>query len=285
MHIWLVIGLAVCWLMMALQTKKAAACALSVVLSAVFGLIAGRLLYVALLPESSIMRYGLEALYMLDESRFSLFGAACGAVAGAALSARFLRASVKETLNLFAPCAAVLLCFLRIGEQALGTLGAGDFVNAESFFARFPFTITNAYGEHLFALFYVEALCALVCAAAFWKSSRRAEKIAFFLALCQIFCESLRARCMKWGFVRIEQLLCGLLVLGMLFWACQKRQSAQKTRYLPLAIGFVSVACIGVLEWALDKTGIPVPVCYLLMAGALGVMGWMELRLLSKRDH
>ena len=40
---------------------------------------------------------------------------------------------------------------------------------------------------------------------------------------------------------------------------------------------------IGLLEYALDKTGIPVPVCYAMMAGALILFGAMEIRALQKQ--
>ena len=97
------------------------------------------------------------------------------------------------------------------------------------------------------------------------------------LALPQVFCESLRARCMKWGFVRIEQLLCGLLLLFLIWLGCKKNSSgAGKQKYLPLIISIFCVILIVFVEFALDKLPISTLMCYVLMILALVIMAVMK---------
>ena len=160
-------------------------------------------------------------------------------------------------------------------------------------FARLPFAVANSYGEHLYAVFYLEALFALVLAVILLLCrkgrcfSLRTELCAFFLALPQVLCESLRARCIRWGFVRVEQLLCGLMMLGLLVYACSRMKGVLSPvrRFCPAIVGVVMLIAVGLLEYALDKTGIPVPACYALMAASLAVFGLMEGYALRKRAY
>ena len=103
-------------------------------------------------------------------------------------------------------------------------------------------------------------------------------------ALPQVFCESFRAETLRWGFVRVEQLLCGLLMLGLLVYGCM-RMSGQLTavrRFWRAGAAVLALVCVGLLEYALDKTGIPVPVCYVLMIAVLVLCSVMEIQALEK---
>ena len=261
----------------------------TVLLSALLGFASAKVGYVLLLLNSTLVYDGLAAFANVRPGTFSFFAGAAGGYAGIVLGARLFGLNRREWLRRCVPFIPLFIAFLRAGEKALGTIGVGGFVPADSSFARFPFAVTNSYGEHLYAVFYLEAFFALVLAAVLLlcRNGRlyelRAEMCAFFLALPQIFAESLRARCMKWGFVRVEQLLCALLVLVMLFVSCRLIRKAVFCRFWPFAAGVLLVVCIGLLEYALDKTDIPVPACYLMMAAALLGLGFLETYAVSRR--
>lgn len=291
--LWVAAGLLVCFLTLCWQLRrsgKGAATALLVVaLASVVGVVMAKLCYVLLLADSTLALDGIESFIYRDADTFCVFGGAAGAMLGAWLSAKLVKMKPVKMLDIFAPCGALALAFLRAGEGELGTIGAGGFVDAESALARFPFAVANAYGEHLYAVFYLEALFALACGVVMlwrggaWREGLRTELCLFFLALPQVLCESMRMRCMKWGFVRIEQLLCALLLLALIGYACRKRGSEQKRRYLPLAVGALCVAVVGALEFALDKSGIPIWLCYVMMAVDLLCMALAECYAVKRR--
>ncbi len=255
------------------------------------GLCFAKLGYVILNLRSTLLLDGLMAFADWRASQISMFGAMAGAVLGAWLAARVLSQKPAQVLDCFVPCAAIALAFLRAGEKALGTIGVGDYLPAESWMARFPFAVTNAYGEYLYAVFYLEALVALVCGAALmlwgkkWPEGVKTQVCLFGLALAQILCESLRARCMKWGFVRVEQLLCAILVFVLIFLQCRKAPSG-RTRRLPAAVCGACIAVVALMEYALDKLDIPVWGCYLMMIAALmGMAGAFAHALCSKNQN
>ena len=258
-------------------------------LAAAIGLAGSKVLYVILFPGSTLLLDGLESLFSLKRGTFSLFGAMAGAMAGAWLAARLLKLKPVAVMDLFVPCCAFALAVLRAGELELGTIGVGGYVDPSSPFARFPFAVTNTYGEHLYAVFYLEALFALLCglllftAGRKWPESTVTELGWALLALPQIYCESLRARCMKWGFVRVEQLLCGLLVLALIAYACYRLGSAQKRRYWPVLWAALCIGGMALIEFALDKSNLPVWVCYGMMWVCLAGLTIIEITTVRKR--
>lgn len=291
--LWIVSGLLVCSLIFARRLGGGShshyASLLTMTLSAVLSVVAAKLFYVLLIVVPAAPADGLEALFYPEADTFSVFGGGVGVLVGAWLSARLIKAKPAFLLDQFIPCAAVFLAFLRAAEKELGTIGVGGYVQSGSPLACFPFSVPNVYGEQLYALFYLEALLALLCGLVFllcrrqWPDGVRSELCLFFLALPQIICESLRSRCMKWGFVRTEQLLCGLLLLGLLGYACKKASGMRRYRYMPLLLGVLCIVCIGLLEYGLYKSGIPVWLCYSMMAVLLGCMAWLEAFAVKRR--
>lgn len=288
--LWILAGLAAFAAVLAFEKKQALPALLTALISAATGFAAAKAGYVLLQLESTLFYDGLAAFFNGKASSFSFFFGAAGVFGGVCLSAKLLHQPVRYWANLASPGIALLIAFLRAGEKALGTIGVGGFVPENSPFAQFPFAIPNSYGEYLYAVFYLEALFALLLAAIllFCRKGRwfdwRTQLCAFFLAAPQVLCESLRARCIRWGFVRAEQLLCALLMLGLLACACYRMAGSMPPvrRYWQVGAAVLLMVSIGLLEYALDKTGIPVPVCYAMMAGALILFGAMEIRALQK---
>lgn len=260
------------------------------ILSVLAGFVAAKAGYVFLQLEDTLLYDGAAAFWDFRPDGFSFFCGVAGATGGVCLGAFLFHRPLQEQLRLAAPGLAFLTAFLRAGESELGTVGVGRYVQAQSPFARFPFAVVNSYGEYLYAVFYLEALFALLLAL-FLLSRRkglfyelRGEFFLFFLALSQILCESLRARCMRWGFVRVEQLLCGLWTIAGLFFVCARRKDVLSVprRFWPVAAGLLPLGAIGYLEYALDKTGVPVWSCYALMICALCATGFLWLYVARK---
>ena len=73
------------------------------------------------------------------------------------------------------------------------------------------------------------------------RSGLRFEKTLYALCLCQILLENLRNQAMKWGFVYVEQVLCALVLLGLVLIACRR---SGKGNYWPAA---ALLACAGAI--------------------------------------
>lgn len=266
---------------------------LSIPFILILGYLFAKILYIlCFIDFSMIDEYWFEDNFLvLNPSEFSVFGGAVGVCIGVLLACRCTRQKASAYLDAFAPCGAFLLCAIRIDEIHLERLGAGALLPEGSPLAKYPLAIQNEYGEWFGAVFLLEAVFALICGIIFLAirlprlSGLRFELTAFFLAVPQIFCESLRARGMKWGFVRIEQLFCGLLVFFLVTYACTKTGHIQSffRRYWPsIAIVF----CIGLIvfvEFALDKFNISDLMCYTLMWVSLLCMSAVELYSVKRR--
>lgn len=254
-----------------------------ILLGAALALALSKALYVALMSGRVWPRYGWAAFLRMDATEFSFFGGCLGAVLGMMLSAKIYGINQGQFLSLFAPVGAFVIAGLRLGEQYLDMLGAGSYVENEAF-AKAPFAVSNEWGEWFWAVFLLEAVAALIVAAVFtlrkkedFILSLRFERTAFYLCVPQILCESLRTVAMRWGFVRVEQVLCAVVILGLLIYGClQVPGQGLWKRFWPV---FGAVACVGVIvgaEFGLDKSHLPDSFWYGVMIAALIGFGVLE---------
>ena len=259
-------------------------------ISALFGLLGAKLFYVALLFQRVWPRFGWEAFTRMRGAEFSFFGGCAGAALGMALTAKLFQKNARVFLGIFAPCGALMAAGARYAERYLGMLGVGS-ITTHPLFSRFPFAVENQWHEAFQAVFMLEALGALAVAAAFFLRRREdllpglaMERTAFYLCLGQILFESLRSQGMKWGFVRVEQLLSAVCVMGLLFYGCLKAEEGGGwKRFWPL---LCALACIGLfiaVEFGLDKTNLPRALLYGAMILGLGVLSLLERRCSEKR--
>ena len=70
-------------------------------------------------------------------------------------------------------------------------------------------------------------------------------------------------------------------MLVLLTHACTRMKGSLVRRFWRAGAAALLIAGIGLLEYALDKTGLPVPVCYLLMAAALVVFGILQMQVMN----
>ena len=139
----------------------------------------------------------------------------------------------------------------------------------------FPFALTNEWGESYPAVFMLSFLACLIVSAFAFLARREGRpgalflRTAFYLALPQIMMESLLAECMKWGFVRVQQVLCAVVLLTVLIAECRRCEKGTFLHaWAPLMVLLLCVAGLVGVEFALDKSGLPAYVGY----GAMAVL-------------
>ena len=217
-----------------------------------------------------IWQKGLAPTLAFSYDKLSVVCGAAALCGGIALTARIARPRAKalSLLDAFAPCGALLMAFVRAGEYFLDIWGAGKTVldDGEAW-ARPPFFIRKEYeggfAEWFSAVCMLSALLALAIAVVYllYRGKRQRpsgwvfERVAMLLALCQIFCESLRNDCISWGFVRADQVLCAVVAAALVLRGCLKsrRDMPGWKRFLPLIVAELCIAVIVGMEFSLDK--------------------------------
>lgn len=243
----------------------------------------------------------MDAAYLIDLYSFGYLFAFWqqgymfyGGILGAALV--LLMAGGKQRLALldaYAPSAALMIAAARIAEGFAGQ-GYGEYWFEDAmFFCRFPFMTYDAYYEGwAWALFMAEALVAAVLFVVLLLKKKTWHGDSWLLLLglyasAQIVLESLRRdEFLRWGFVRVEEVFSGVVILLVLVIYCIR---AGKGRAVAKTICFVlfllmATLCL-LLEFATEGR-IPfllfleVYQCYLVMALACAVIAacvlWMR---------
>lgn len=223
---------------------------------------------------------GLGGFVLLSDRPYEY--AMCGALLGVALAgvltAKCTRRRAGQVLDALAPAGLLALAAARLGE-VFSDFGWGQTI-LKPLWQRFPFAVQDMYGQWHLAVFMLEGAAALLLAVCAWRMRGETEGDVFltallWLSMTQIFCESLRAETIRWGFVRVQQVQCavfGLLVLAA--WALRRRGGWA----IPLAVYLAGVGVVVLMEYALDKLPMPQAFDYAVMAAALGAMGLAAMR-------
>lgn len=263
------------------------------------GTVCSKVLYVLMKAQEQFDNYGLSAFLRTQPAEFTFVGGCVGVVLAICLAARLCKQPVSSTLDAFAPAGALMAAIVRGSTYFLDRMsmvGVGDYVENEALWF-FPIAVEN---EMLFGWFYavfmLECAFALLCAiAVFFPAIRSKMKpghlflhAVFFLALPQIFCEQLLGSYIKWAFVRVEQLLCALIVFSVILYACQKNKGAKK-RFMPLVFTGVCMLAVIDLLFMLDNKylfGLELApdVCHILMIVLLIIIAGMELWAFRRLD-
>lgn len=259
-----------------MRKQESAAAAAALPLAVILGLILSKLVYVVLMQYEDIILYGdWEVLWDLRPRTFSFVGGAVGACLGVWLAAKLTRVKTAEAMNAFAVPGTLLVAGFRLAEIELGLLGTGRFIETTPDTSYLILAVYNQYGEPLTAVFIWEALTALVIGS-IALSQQRAGKPHVFewtvvgLCVCQILLESLRTQGMRWGFVCVEQLLCGVILMIMTLRACvlSERETVVR-RFLPAFILLLLMGAVVLAEFLRQRIGSEFMVnygAYLLMA-------------------
>ncbi|MBR6030316.1 MAG: prolipoprotein diacylglyceryl transferase [Clostridia bacterium] len=265
--------------------------------AAVLGLVCAKLGFVLLQPLNELEYYGISAFWRVSEDAFSFVFGAMGVCLGVGLCARWTGLSLGDALDAFAPAGALLTAVFRLGEGFLGSLGLGGRADPDSPLAVFPFAVVfdagNGRLRTQWAVYLWATAIAAIVALIFLVSKKSLpglmfQKTAFALALPQIMLESLRTKCIKWGFVRAEQVVCALIILALVVWVCVRTpvRLPVPRRFWPVAGLFGCAGIIIAVEFVIGKPTlvpfeVPLLANYGLMALALAGMAllyWYCLR-------
>ena len=224
--------------------RGAAAAAVSFPLCAALGILFAKASYVLLMRE-------WDVLFSAEPAEFCFTGGAVGVWLGVLLSARVTGyRPAGRLLDRFALPGALLVAGLRMAEMQLGSLGTGRFIETPSGSSFLILAVYNRYGEPHVAVFVWEAAVALVIGLLSLRREgnrpgQRFETAVFRLCACQILLENLRSRALSWGFVRVEQLLCAVILMVLLLLACARRTKKQGAlRFLPAVYLLLCIAAI-----------------------------------------
>lgn len=261
------------------QTQLTVRCLLMGALGTVFGFVLAKLVYYFAMIHFMVMFGWLNSLVDMNSGTFSYYGGVAGFCLGVVLSACCTRMKPMQLLDAFAPAGLLLAALARFGEVLLDGVGTRDMLyweHPEHCF--FPLAVPNEYGEWLYAVFMLEGLltlCVLALCLTRLKQQRFLRSL-FYMCLIQILCESLRTDSFTWLFVKVEQLLCMLVLVGVLVVFCVKTPGVRR-RWMPIMACVPIAAVLVVLEFALNgKIPIAKPVSYSVMVVCMTLLGINE---------
>ncbi len=281
------------------------------VLAVPLGTVFAHMLY-SLIRFDWLMEKGFSHLFRLTDGGYVLYGTVLGCFLAALLAAKLCNEPLGRLLDAAAAPAALTIALCRLAEGLVGQ-GYGrylaDWFDGESgmslfaledtsFLEHFPFAVQDMYEEWCWAVFVLEALFALVILVVLLKTKTRrsgskASLLMLLYAAAQALCEGLREDAvLRWGFVRVNQILSALVVAGVLVWCWlripQKQRSPKQIigawcgtlcgMLLVIAMEFAVEKKIVFLEW------LPMDVCYLITALAGVLMVMCILPLWRKQD-
>ena len=242
--------------------RGAAAAAVSFPLCAVLGFIFAKLFYVLLMESGNIIAWGeWDALFSMEPAHFCFTGGAVGALLGVLLAAKITGYKpAGKLLDRFALPGALLIAGLRMAEIELGSLGTGRYIDTPADSSFLILAVYNRYGEPHVAVFVWEAVAAAVIGLLSLRSEinrpgQRFETAVFRLCTCQILLENIRSRALSWGFVRVEQLLCAVILMALVLLACARSTKKQgAVRFLPALYLFLCIAAIIGIEFLRQRS-------------------------------
>lgn len=261
-------------------------------LAILLGLAMSKVSYFLLELRDQYTRYGMAGLLTERPSEFSFVSGCLGVVLAVVIAAWLMKERPMQILDAFAPCGALMAAFARACEGLLDPMslvGMGDFVENEALWF-FPVAVENQMlYSWFYAVFMLEAVAALICAVAGFIISHKRQfapgrvflHTVVFLTLPQVFSERMLSQCMRWGFVRIEQLLCALIAFGVILYACIKLRGGWRA-FVPALLAVVCMAVLIDMEFTLDNKPpfgleLPTTVCYGVMIAMLCCMAGLSL--------
>ena len=261
-------------------------------ISAVTGFVCSKLVYYVLQLDFMIADGWLESLLCLDNPAwYSYYGGVLGVILGAVLTAKLTGTGCVRLLDSFAPAGIFMAALARFAEGFLkgngfpDGIGLGDYLEEGSTFCFRPFAVPfEGYGwtEWYVAVFFLEGLVTLIVGIILLCALKKDRFIRslYYLCLPQILLETLRSDSITWRFVRVEQLICMVVLLGILL-VYAIRAKKQPRIWLTLLGGFGCAGLFVLIEFL--KEGkirflefVPLYACYILAGIGLVVMVLLE---------
>ena len=240
--------------------KRAALTGLTLLLGVLLGALGAKLLYCALAPQyfaDDVSQSGLwQALFFDDMGKVAYYGGVMGVILAAALAGKITGNGAVPALNAYAPAGMLIAALARFGECFLGTLGAGRAHMDPEWTHFFLLAVPNSRRSTWYLAVYSLACAAylIVCAVSLLRfMEKRFIRTLYYLCLPQIMLESLRNVSLIFHeFVRVEQLLCMVVMVVILILYGVWAGKAWKRRFLPALLSLVCAGVFVAVEFALD---------------------------------
>lgn len=289
----LALGLLMLWREQKKRQMKTETAEIFALLALPLGLIGARAFY-CLARISFYLEIGAVNMLRLWDGGYALWGAVGGAALAAVLTAKITKQKISSLLDALAAPAALTIALCRLSEFFSGE-GIGMYVENEAFW-RFPFAVSNEWGEWYWSIFLLEGAAALVIflVLTLKRNGKPGDHAKLFLLLystAQILLESLRRdNFLRWLFVRVSQLtavlvLAGLMIAAVIRWLQLPKEKRMSALKMALCWG-IFLICIGIsiwMEFAIDKSAvIPVWACYCIMAVCCVVIGCTSYQIVLK---
>ena len=232
------------------------------------------------LTRYAVRGFGGFVLLSCKPYDYALCGTMLGLFLAAVLTARLTHQRALRVLDALAPAGLLALAVARFGE-AFADFGWGQLV-LDPRGQLFPVAVQDMYGQWHLAVFMLDGIAALALAVCAWCMRGETAGDVFltallWLSMTQIFCESLRAETIRWGFVRVQQVACAAFGLALLLWALAGRRRL-RAGAAGVGVYLAGVAVVALMEYALDKLPMPVAFDYAVMAASLAGMGAAVMR-------
>ena len=207
---------------------------------------------------------------------YMLYGAIAGGFLAAFLTAKISGESFGKIVDAAAAPAALVIAAGRFAEYLINAgfgTGVVDWFDPyeewsmiaweePDLICRFPFAVQNYYGTWKFSINLWEGLAAIVFLIVLLRMKKRkaggaATLLLLMYAACQITFESMRRDdVIIWGFVKANQLISALLVLGILIfcWLKQPKEERKVSELgIRIALLLLFAGIIMLMEFALDQ--------------------------------
>ena len=190
--------------------------------------------------------WSADTVFSAAWEEFSFAGGCLGFMLGIWTAAKILHISGGKALDLFAVPGCILIAFARMAEAGMENIGQG---NMPAFLPEvFPFAVKDDWGDAFLAVFTLEALAALLCAAWLVFDGRKRKdgfsgqfrKAVIVLCGAQLFLEMLVTN--YWitfmiSFIHMDQVICAVILLIMVIRGCVRNKKAGPVIVTVLLLG------------------------------------------------
>lgn len=235
------------WLVLAARKRglPRAAAPVCLMLALLLGGFLARLLYLAV--EVGEWPFIVQMFFRPEDAReFGFAGAALGLMAAVWATQKLLKA---DGLSEAAALPALLMAMLARLCEVFVPFGTGEYVETP-LLQWVPAALPDGFGSWLLSVFLLEGLWALWSLFFVRGFSRRRFAAA---VLCyhagQMFLESLRAESLRWGFIRVSQLIAACVLFALLWYAGR----GQKKQWRRMAVFLGCIALYIGCEFGLDR--------------------------------
>ncbi len=248
-----------------------------------------RLFYVLARFNDVFDVYGPGFPLMPWEGGYALWGAVGGSALAGWITARRKGLKTRTVFDAAVPALVLMLALCRFSEYFSGQ-GIGLPVENEALWF-FPLSVQNMYGEWYYAVFAAEGVTALLVCLFVRKRfvEHKAVVSLILLSSAQIVWESMRRDdFLRWGFVRVSQIIAVVVLLSLLAAGCIRRlrsgEKPAKTAGRAAAFLCLTCACVA-LEFAMDKTPLPYGWAWLMMAACAAGMAVLPIRAIQRKGE